>query len=470
MQDIYDLHHKGKDITERSNLSSIYSTKLSQTARHNDRIVNFNILDSTVNKSLSGQTRKLQKEQKDRLDNCQKDFGVETELKLFNIDKTTESIYSFKKNQTKILPESRKEIYHDTDINFFNCMSKHSINTQNVAELKLASDNIDHSKEEVCNSDSTISVVDNEPLDLVIHSKKSTQHSHIYSEAKDRICSYPYSSIGDKGTLHGAILRQIDHSSNIQTYNAEYKNIDYGLLKLFDLNELSCTSSRDKELLKSINKLHINSSETNGRTVTNNDLKQERAHILDKYVTHVLPPRLSSDSKTSSWTHLQSNAKCNNIKKECCTKEETRKSENTNLVQLTACIPKLSNWACFEMSGQYPGHSRPPVGTPPPQTVWNHLTMTQGQGNLSFRLDIVIFYNVTFIFNMLTNHNNCIFSSQYSPNSIIWCRIESSWVLHTSIYGASNPSTVSTYSSTRSYASTADMAHAHRPLEKCHAG
>lgn len=32
------------------------------------------------------------------------------------------------------------------------------------------------------------------------------------------------------------------------------------------------------------------------------------------------------------------------------------------------------------MSGQYPGHSRPPVGTPPPQTVWNHLTMTQGQG------------------------------------------------------------------------------------------
>ncbi|XP_066603857.1 uncharacterized protein CG5098 [Prorops nasuta] len=31
------------------------------------------------------------------------------------------------------------------------------------------------------------------------------------------------------------------------------------------------------------------------------------------------------------------------------------------------------------MSGQYPGHSRPPVGTPPPQTVWNHLTMTQGQ-------------------------------------------------------------------------------------------
>ncbi|GAB1862661.1 Retinoic acid-induced protein 1 [Camponotus japonicus] len=381
VQDIYDLHHKEKNITEASNLSSIYSTKLSQTTRHNDRIVNFNILDSTVNKSLSGQTRKLQKEQNDRLDNCQKDFGVETKLKLLSINKTTESIHSFTKNQTKILPELRKEIYHDTDINFFNCMSKHSINTQNVeTELKLASDNIEHNKEKaVCNSDSTIFVVDNEPLDLVIHSKKSTQRSHIYSEAKDRICSYPYSSIGDKGTLlDGAILRKIDHSPNTQTYNAEYKNIDYGLLKFFDLNELSSNSDRDKESLKTISKLHTNSSETNGRTVTNNDLKQERAHILDKYITHVLPPRLSSDSKTSSWTHLQSNAKCNNIKKEY-TKEEARKSENTDLVQLTACIPKLSNWACFEMSGQYPGHSRPPVGTPPPQTVWNHLTMAQGQ-------------------------------------------------------------------------------------------
>ncbi|XP_034948940.1 uncharacterized protein CG5098 [Chelonus insularis] len=39
-----------------------------------------------------------------------------------------------------------------------------------------------------------------------------------------------------------------------------------------------------------------------------------------------------------------------------------------------------SNWEDFTMSGQYPGHSRPPVGTPPPQAVWNHLTMTQGSG------------------------------------------------------------------------------------------
>ncbi|CAL1687075.1 unnamed protein product [Lasius platythorax] len=379
VQDIYDLHHKKKDITEASNLSSIYS-KLSQTTEHNDRIVNFNVLTSTIDESLSRQTRKLQKEQKGRLDNCRKDFGVETELELLNINKTTESTYSFEKNQTKLLPESRKEIYHGTDI--FSCVSKHSINAQNIAELKITSDNIEHSKEkEVCDPNNITSVVDNEPLDLVINSKESTQHSHIYSETKDRICSYPYPSVGDKETplVDGAILRRIDHSPNVQSYNAEYKSIDYGLLKLSDLDELSCNSGKGKELLKTINKLHTNNSEINGRTVTNNDLKQERAHILDKYVTHVLPPRLSSDSKASSWTHLQSNAKCNNIKKECCTEEEAHKSENTDLVQLTACIAKLSNWACFEMSGQYPGHSRPPVGTPPPQTVWNHLTMTQGQ-------------------------------------------------------------------------------------------
>ncbi|XP_050464952.1 uncharacterized protein LOC126858566 isoform X2 [Cataglyphis hispanica] len=375
VQDIHDLHNKGKDITEASNLSSIYSTKLSQTARHNNRIANCNILSSTANESLSRQTRKLEKKQNDRLDNCQKDFSVETELQLLNINKTTESIYSFTKNQTKILPKSRKEPYYDTDVNYFSYVSKHSINTQNIAELKIALDNIEHNKEkEVCDSGSNISVIDNEPLDLVISSKES----HNYSQAKDRICNYPYSSIGYKGTplVDGAILKQKHHSPNVQSYNTEYKNIDYGLLKLSDLDELSCNSGKDKKLLKTINKLHTNNSEINGKTVTN-DLKQERAHILDKYVTHVLPPRLSSDSK-ASWTHLQSNAKCNNIKKECCTKEEAHKSENTDLVQLTTCIPKLSNWACFEMSGQYPGHSRPPVGTPPPQTVWNHLT--QGPG------------------------------------------------------------------------------------------
>ncbi|XP_076297211.1 uncharacterized protein LOC143217181 isoform X2 [Lasioglossum baleicum] len=58
--------------------------------------------------------------------------------------------------------------------------------------------------------------------------------------------------------------------------------------------------------------------------------------------------------------------------------QHTNKSQNTYFA--SSCESILSNREDFEMSGQYPGHSRPPVGTPPPQTVWNHLTMTQGQG------------------------------------------------------------------------------------------
>nr|XP_033321412.1 uncharacterized protein CG5098 isoform X2 [Megalopta genalis] len=65
-------------------------------------------------------------------------------------------------------------------------------------------------------------------------------------------------------------------------------------------------------------------------------------------------------------------------KSEFSTEQHTNKSKNTYFASV--CKSILSNWEDFEMSGQYPGHSRPPVGTPPPQTVWNHLTMTQGQG------------------------------------------------------------------------------------------
>ncbi|XP_063971846.1 uncharacterized protein CG5098 isoform X2 [Diachasmimorpha longicaudata] len=51
-----------------------------------------------------------------------------------------------------------------------------------------------------------------------------------------------------------------------------------------------------------------------------------------------------------------------------------------NLDNLPHSTQISSTWEEIEMSGQYPGHSRPPVGTPPPQTVWNHLTMTPGSG------------------------------------------------------------------------------------------
>ncbi|XP_015433782.1 PREDICTED: LOW QUALITY PROTEIN: uncharacterized protein CG5098 [Dufourea novaeangliae] len=82
-------------------------------------------------------------------------------------------------------------------------------------------------------------------------------------------------------------------------------------------------------------------------------------------------------SPDTSFTHLSLNVKNIDLKTESSIIEHTNKSKYTYFA--TDCNPILSNWEDFEMSGQYPGHSRPPVGTPPPQTVWNHLTMTQGQ-------------------------------------------------------------------------------------------
>lgn len=402
VQDIDDLHHKTKDTTESINLNSIYSAKLSPTARHNDRIVNSNVLlTGTVNESLSEKTGNLQKEQKNRLDNCQKDFGEGTDANSLNPSKTTEPTYSFVKDKIKILSESQKEIPYDVNISLFDCVSKHSIDTQNIAGLKVTSNNIENiDGKQICDPSCPTSVTDNEPLNLVVNSKEGTQPHlsivrHTYGQTNDRLCNYPHSSGADKKTVDGAILRQLDHSPNVQSfYNAKYKTVDYGLLKFSDLNELSCNSDKGKELLKTISKLHVGSGEVNGKVITNGDLKQESVHVLDKYVTHVLPSRLSdSKSKSSFWTHLQSNVKCNNIKKEY-SEEEAHKSESTDLV--TAYNPRLSNWACFEMSGQYPGHSRPPVGTPPPQTVWNHLTMTQGQGNFNFRIfKAIFFYNTS---------------------------------------------------------------------------
>lgn len=400
-QDIFHLYQK-KDTTESTN--SKYFTNFSQTIQHNDRIANSNVLNSTINKLLSGQAEKLQKV---RLDNCQKDFDEIVEPNSLNTDETTVLAYSFVKNKSKILSRSQKEIYHDVDISSISSAARHSIDTRNITGLKVALDNIKHRKE-ACDSDCTTSVTNNEPLNLVVNSKDNTQRDCIYSGPEERLYSHSYSSAVEKKTLSvdSAVLKQIDHFSDVQNcYNTKYKNIDYGLLKLSDL-ELSCNSDRSKKLLETIGKLHTGNSEINRKIVTNGDLKQEKAHILDKYVTHVLPLRLGDGKpKELSWTYLQSNVKCNNIKKECCIEEEAHKSENSDLI--TACNPTLGNWVCFEMSGQYPGHSRPPVGTPPPQNVWNHLTMTQNQGNFNFNLLYFSFTKFSMVFlivDIIFNH------------------------------------------------------------------
>jgi len=368
---------RGTKAIEESTDSN-YSNLL-QTVRYDDRIVNSDVLISTINESLSGRTEKLQEERKD---NRRKNFSKESELNISKTIHLRKLANPFKNDKTKILSKSQREICQDADVSHSNCVSKYPIDVQSIARLRFL-DSIKNSKK-TDPDDSATSATLNKPLNLVISLKESAC-GHIHDQTKGRLDNYRHSSIVDKETysVDSAILRQIDHSLDVQSsYDAKHKNIDYGLLKLSDLNELSkCNSDRGKELLETVSKLRADNGELNGTAIADDDLKQERAQILDKYVTHVLPPRLS-DSKPkgrSSRSHLQSNVKCNNIKKESCIEEEAHKSESTDLV--TGCNPTLNNWVCFDMSGQYPGHSRPPVGTPPPQTVWNHLTMTQGQGN-----------------------------------------------------------------------------------------
>lgn len=376
VQNLYDLHHKETSITESRNSNK--HSNLSETARHDDERIVLNsdvLIPRTVDESLFAETRKVQKD--NRLDNCRKEFLTEVG------SVTSDKACSFARDKVEDFSNLKKLLRHETDIA---CASENLTDTRSssIARSKVVASSVGiECNKQTCDPDCNSSVANNnEPLNLVIDSKESARRDR----TRDRFCgSYQYTSVVDKGTLpvDGAILRQeIDHSPNVQSYNAKYKNVDYGLLKLSDL-ELSCNSDKGKELFKSISKLNAD-SEVNGKSVTNGDFKPERVHILDKYVTHILPPRSSSDSKpkVSSWTHLHSNVKCNSIKKECCIEEEAHKSENTDLV--AACSSALGNWACFEMSGQYPGHSRPPVGTPPPQTVWNHLTMAQGQGNFRF--------------------------------------------------------------------------------------
>lgn len=362
VQDSHDSHRKEINTTKITDLSSIYHRKLLPTAR-NDGIVNSRILTGAVNESLSGEAEKSRKNRKNSVDKeGGKRFDEETTYKLLDIVGVTTSACRSAERKTKISPEpQRKTCYHDvTDISISNCASESPHNSTSNCASKV------EQREEAQHHCAT-SVSDNEPLNLIINSNESHD--------KTEVRLHEHRSVIDKD-----IEKQTDRFLNkIHCYyTAKYKN--YGLLKFSDLDE---KLYQNLDLFK-IDKLRAGGDEINKKLVTNN-LKQEWSQdILDKYVTHVLSSPLSDAKDTElSTEHLWSNVKCyNNIKKECGTEEEAHKSENGDLV--AAYYPRLSNWEYPEMSGQYPGHSRPPVGTPPPQTVWNHLTMTQGQGNFNF--------------------------------------------------------------------------------------
>lgn len=369
----YDLHQKGKSTTKSVNLSSEYSTELLKTA-HNDSIVNSSALTSAVDESLSIRTEKSHEEtHADSSGNHRKNF-VEKTFNLLDIVEPTVFSYGTVRNRIGISVEPQEKISHlnETGINTSDSRaSRHSTTDTNDDALRIVSDIIEQCEEAL--DDCVTSVSDNEPLDLVINSTRSAPSHTTYGEADNRLDEYL--SVIDKETLPvgGAILKDISHSPDAQScYNIKYK--DYGLLQFSDLDKVSCNSDRGKELLRVIKNLHT-ADEVNGKTVVNDNLKLEKTYdILDKYVTHVLPSRLSdAKQRGSSWSRARSSVKCNSIKKEYVTKEEAHKTEGAIYNK------KLNNWEYLEMSGQYPG--RPPVGTPPPHPVWNHLTMAQGQGN-----------------------------------------------------------------------------------------
>lgn len=375
--DAYDLHHKDKSTTESDDLSSECSTELLQTI-HNDSIVNSSALTGATNESLSRHEGKLPEEAHANSSSDYRKNLVERTLQFLGIDDQTVSLYSIARNKNKIPAEPRGEIssYHDeTNISTSSSRaSEHSTTGTSRDALRIVSDIIEQCEKTL---DAT-SVSDDEPLDLVINPKRRayshSEESHA-GEAKDRLDEYL--SVIDKETfpVDGAVSRETNHSSDAHScHNIKYKN--YGLLQFSDLDKVSCNSDRGKELLKAVNNLHID-DEIDGKAVTEDELKPEKAYdILDKYVTHVLPSRLGdAKRKRSSWTRAQSSVKCNNIKEEYGIGEEAHKTESA------VYNTRLNNWEYLEMSGQYPGHSRPPVGTPPPHTVWNHLTMTQGQGS-----------------------------------------------------------------------------------------
>ncbi|XP_015609135.1 uncharacterized protein CG5098 isoform X2 [Cephus cinctus] len=99
----------------------------------------------------------------------------------------------------------------------------------------------------------------------------------------------------------------------------------------------------------------------------------KHSDLADPTLTH-RQQKSSRGSAESSRLNVDRGA---GIKTEKFADEEVNRIDDSSAIKV--CKLPRNSWEDFDMAGQYPGHSRPPVGTPPPQTVWNHLTMTQGQ-------------------------------------------------------------------------------------------
>ncbi|KAK0168538.1 hypothetical protein PV327_002324 [Microctonus hyperodae] len=129
------------------------------------------------------------------------------------------------------------------------------------------------------------------------------------------------------------------------------------------INNLSVPSSKHSNEYYNYLLSSTSSSSSSTSTPSQTKIKQK----LDKYSPTIDPNNINNAANLNPTRNLDVDP--------FTFADERIYDQSTNLFALTSNF-----WEDFAMSGQYPGHSRPPVGTPPPQAVWNHLTMTQGAG------------------------------------------------------------------------------------------
>lgn len=374
--DVYGLCDKEENI----NVLDLNATYVNQFINflqpgNSNKVVDSDIQKETNDKCLSELPEVAVKNRKESYNStCHGEDSEVNRTNLLNTNKVT-ATYSFCKDKCESLSKTKEEINHRKTVDCVSCLSEQP-NIENITQYKAFSNILEQYKDTynfLCTSD------EDKPLNLVKNLKDNKSYSNRQIEDKKKLCNF--SDI--KTTLKDcAISDRTNHSCNIETYcNTTYKEVDYGLLKFSDLDDLSHNLKTGKTLLNVSKHKLCENIEENSEPIPNKCLRQESTLALNKYLNDKASLLLCEKKHTDlSFPHSSLNVKDTNIKSESCSDDRANKTRSTHFAS-TRSKPPLSNWDDFEMSGQYPGHSRPPVGTPPPQTVWNHLTMTQGQGN-----------------------------------------------------------------------------------------
>ncbi|XP_017881080.1 uncharacterized protein CG5098 isoform X3 [Ceratina calcarata] len=366
MPDVYGSCHKEGNISA-SDLDLTYVNQFINFLQPINRngVANSDIQKGTVGKCLSEFPEVVLKNCKESYSTC---HSGDSEVKATNLLNTNKSATtcSLCKEKSEHFPDAKEFDHCHKITDCFSSLSEPSI--QNITHYQTLSKILEQYK----NSCNLCVPEEDKPLNLVKNLEDNKGRCNKESEDKKKLCNYP------DVKRDCAVSDRTNHSCNTEScYNPRYKGIDYGLLKFSDLNS-SRDLKTDRTLLKSSRDKLCKNSVVKSDCILNKYLKQESTPIFDKCTNDKTSSSLCEKKNNAvSFPHSSLNVKDASIKSESCSEEQTNRSKHTYFTN--TCKPTLTNFEDFEMSGQYPGHSRPPVGTPPPQTVWNHLTMTQGQ-------------------------------------------------------------------------------------------